>query len=76
MKKCFFIPLMIVLIDTSIAYAWHAWVISEKSTLTYWYPPIAPFRTVVAVGLCVFALQGVAQLVRDLKLLIKNKSHD
>jgi len=71
-----FFPLIIVLIDTSITWTWRAWVISEKSVETYWYPPVAPVRTLVTLGLCFFALQGVAQFIRDIHLLIRNKPYD
>lgn len=71
-----FFPLIFVLINTSIGWAWRAWLINEKSVETYWYPPVAPVRTLVALGLCLFALQGVAQFTRDLYLLIRNKPYD
>jgi len=72
----FLFPLLIVLIDASVSYAWRAWLINEKSVETYWYPPAAPFRTVVAIGFCLFLLQCIAQFVRDLYLLAKNKPYD
>lgn len=69
-----FCPLIILLMGTSIAEARDAWVVSERMVLTYWYPPAAPLRTVVAIGFCLFALQGVAQIIRDLYLLVRNKT--
>ena len=71
-----FFPLIILLTDISIDWAWRAWEINEKSVETYWYPPIAPVRTALAVGLILFLLQGGAQFFRDLYLLIRNKSYD
>ncbi|MGB2878004.1 MAG: hypothetical protein WBB97_08255 [Dehalococcoidales bacterium] len=38
-----------------------------------WYPITGPIRTVVVLGLCLFALQGVAQFIRDLYRLIRNE---
>ena len=71
-----FFPLIILLADMSIDFAWRAWVINEKSVETYWYPPIAPVRTVLAIGLSLFLLQGGAQFFRDSYLLIRNKPYD
>ena len=72
----FFFPLIGILIATSIPWFWKAWATGEKMIHTTWYPPAAPFRTMVTVGLCLFALQGVAQFIRDLALLIKGKTYD
>lgn len=71
-----FFPLMILFVGASVAWAWKAWAINEKMVETYWYPPAAPLRTVVAIGICLFAIQGVAQFIRDLYLLIRNKAYD
>ncbi|MGB2814773.1 MAG: TRAP transporter small permease subunit [Dehalococcoidales bacterium] len=68
-----FTPLLIVLADVSIEFAGRAWKINEKMYETGWYPPIAPLRTAVAYGICLFALQGLAQFVRDLYQMVRNK---
>jgi len=72
----FLFPLLYVLIDTSIFYAVRAWKIGEVLSETFWYPPAAPFRTIVVVGLFLFALQIVAHLIRDFYLLVRNKAYD
>lgn len=71
-----FSPLIILLIYTSISWAEHAWAVDEKLPITGWYPPLAPLRTVVVIGFIVLALQGMAQLIRDLYFLIRNKPYD
>lgn len=71
-----FFPLIIVFVSTSFAWMLSAWVTGERSVQTYWYPPMAPFRAVVLLGFVLLALQGIAQFVRDLYLLIKNKAYD
>ena len=71
-----FFPLIVLLASESVEIAWRAWVINEKSVETYWYPPIAPVRTALAIGLTLFLLQGGAQFFRDLYLLIRNKLYD
>jgi len=71
-----FIPLIGFL--TWMAFNWmvRAWKIGEKSVETYWYPPIAPLRTAVFIGLLLFGLQGIAQLIRDVYLLVRNRKYD
>ena len=72
----FFLPLLYVLIDTSIYYMLRAWRIDEKLAETFWYPPAGPFRTVVVVGLFLLAFQTVANLIRDFYQLVRNKAYD
>ncbi len=72
----FFLPLLYVLIDTSIYYMMRAWRIDEKLAETFWYPPAGPFRTVVVVGLFLLAFQTVANLIRDFYQLVRNKAYD
>lgn len=69
----FFFPLMAILVKSSISWAWRAWSIGEVMAEAHWYPPVAPFRTIVAIGICYFALQGLAQFTRDLYLAIRNE---
>lgn len=68
-----FFPLVISLLWTSIPWMVDAWEKSEVMVETYWYPPAAPIRTVVVIGLAVFAFQGIAQFIRDLRLLIRSE---
>ena len=69
----FLFPLAIILIGISSAWTWRAWLTNEVMAETYWYPPSAPLRTVVTLGFCLFALQGVANFTRNLSLLIRSK---
>jgi len=71
---CF--PLMIILVSASIDNAWVAWVGKERLKLTFWYPPSGPLRTVVALGFILLALQVIAQFIRDVHLLIRNRPYD
>jgi len=72
----FLFPLLYVLIDTSIFYMMRAWRIGEVLSETFWYPPAGPFRTIVMVGLILFALEAVAQFIRDVYFLFRNKAYD
>ena len=72
----FLLPLLYVLLDTSIYYMMRAWRIEEKLAETFWYPPAGPFRTVVVVALFLLAFQTVAHLIRDFYKLVSNKAYD
>jgi TRAP-type mannitol/chloroaromatic compound transport system permease small subunit len=72
----FMLPLLYVLIDTSIYYMMRAWRIGEVLAETFWYPPAGPFRTVVVFALFLLAFQTVAHLIRDLYQLVRNKAYD
>jgi TRAP-type mannitol/chloroaromatic compound transport system permease small subunit len=72
----FMLPLLYVLIDTSIYYMLRAWRIDEVLAETFWYPPAGPFRTVVVVALFLLAFQAVAHLIRDFYQLVTNKAYD
>jgi len=72
----FFFPLMGILVKTSISWMLRAWSINEVMIETYWYPPAAPYRTIFAVGICLFTLQGLVRFIRDLYFVIRNKALD
>lgn len=72
----FFFPMLIVLIYASFSWMWLSWSMGEKLITSGWLIPAAPIRTVVVLGLSLFALQGVAQFIRDLYQLIRNKPYD
>ena len=57
-------------------WVWYAWSTNERSLQTYWYPITLPVRTAVFIGLCLFALQGLAQFYRDVYQLVRNKAYD
>ena len=64
-----FFPLLGFLIIASFSMMWRAWAVGETSDVTYWYPPLAPFRTMVLLGFCLLALQAAAHFIRDLCVL-------
>ena len=67
----FFFPLIIVLIYASIGLAWEAYIFDEVLMASFWYPPALPVRLVVVLGLSTFLLQGIAEFVRDVRLVVK-----
>ncbi|TFH34992.1 MAG: TRAP transporter small permease subunit [Dehalococcoidia bacterium] len=72
----FFVPAIGSLIYSGYNWMIHAWVAHERSMMTYWYPPMAPIRTIVFVGLVLFFLQGLATLYRDLYMAVRSKPYD
>ena len=71
-----FIPLMTVLIYASAAHTWKSFVLGETSDISYWFPPIWPWRAIVLLGFLLLTLQGLAYLYRDAYLMIRNKPYD
>jgi len=69
----FLVPLLGILVYASAVRMGTSWAIHETITISYWYPPAGPVRTVFFLGFCLFFLQGIAQLIRNLHLLIKNE---
>jgi len=65
----FLLPLLAVMINTSIFYMLRAWRINEKLAETFWYPPAGPFKTMLVIALSLFALQTLVQFIRDIYLL-------
>ncbi len=72
----FFLPAVGLLIFTGYHWVEYALRIGERSSITYWYPPTAPIRIVVLVGLSLFMIQGLATLFRDLYFVVRNKPYD
>jgi len=70
----FFFPLISALVISSYDWMMFSISISEKSALTYVYPPLYPLRIVVFIGFLLFFLQGVAMFIRNIYYLIKGES--
>lgn len=69
----FFFPLLFALAYVAWDKMWFAWEMGEVMARGNWYPTVGPIRTIMVLGLLLFAFQGVAQFIRDLYLLIRNK---
>lgn len=62
-------PLFIALSTVTIPWAIKSWRIHEKMMESYWYPPFAPSRTLVVIGLFLFTAQITVSLIRQIHLL-------
>jgi len=67
----FFFPLMVVLVNYSATWAWRAFIGNETSLVGVWAPPLWPFRAVILIGVSLLLLQGVANFIRGLFLLVR-----
>ncbi len=72
----FLLPLIGLLTYAGWEWVWYAWSTGERSGQTYWYPITGPIRTVVFIGLVLFAFQGLAQFFRDIYVLVRNRAYD
>ena len=64
-----FFPVFAIFLRTSWNWMVFAWVKNESMTLSHWYPPAAPMRTIIVIGLLLMFLQFVAEIIRDLYFL-------
>jgi len=65
-----FFPLMYFLCRFSLLRTISSWVMLEKGSYGFWYPPLYPFRTVITIGLFLLAAQGIVTFVRMLFQLV------
>ena len=66
-------PCFAYFISQAYHYMIQAFATHEKMAESYWYPPAAPFRTVLFLALCLAVLQFTATLIRDLHMFIKGE---
>jgi TRAP-type mannitol/chloroaromatic compound transport system permease small subunit len=64
-----FIPVFSNFIHKARKWIVFAWVKNESMTMSHWYPPAAPLRTIIVIGLILLFLQFVAETIRDIYFL-------
>jgi len=67
-----FTPFLGVLAWKSIENVIYSWQINER-TFSMWGPPIAPSKTIFAIGILLLILQGIAQVTRDVIFIVKGE---
>ncbi len=65
----FTLPMFIILVPVSFSFMVRSWTVGEVMKQTIWYPPAAPFRTMVFIALLMAAVQYTVTLIRDIKML-------
>jgi len=68
-----FFPAMFFLTKFAWIRAINAWIILEKGSYGFWYPPIYPYRTIIAIGFTLLLIQGLAVFIRDLHYFLKKE---
>ena len=68
-----FFPIMIILVVASYDMAKDAYVIQEVSQFTPWQPILWPFKSVICVGFSLLILQGIAEFIRSMIMLIRGE---
>jgi len=72
----FFFPLIGLMAERSIFWAWRAYSRNLVMMESYWYAPQWPFRVILAVGICLLLLQGIVKFVRDAHFAVKGTTID
>ncbi|MBN1856580.1 MAG: TRAP transporter small permease subunit [Dehalococcoidia bacterium] len=70
-----FFPFVLFVFLTSLRITIHSWKIQELASTTIFYPPLYPLRTIITIGLLLLLLQGVVNVARSLRLLIKGANN-
>jgi TRAP-type mannitol/chloroaromatic compound transport system permease small subunit len=63
-----FFPFIAVMLWQSVDFAARSWEMAERSA-TSWAPPLYPIKAVMPLGFLLLALQGVADILRDIMTL-------
>jgi len=71
MNISLFVPLILFLSLISLRTTIHSWKIQELASTTIFYPPLYPLRTIITIGLILLLLQGIVNIARSLRQLIK-----
>ncbi len=65
-----FFPLWGLMVKSMVPHILFSWGCQEKSWVGTWQPIIYPFKTWIALGIVMLLLQGIAEFIRDLVVLI------
>lgn len=65
-----FFPLWVLMVKAMIPHLIFSWEKHETSWVGTWQPIIYPFKTWITLGTVMLLLQGIAEFIRDLTVLI------
>ena len=69
-----FFPIMFILVTSGFDMAKDAYEIKEVSQFTPWQPILWPFKSVICVGFSLLILQGIAEFIRSVIVLIRGEA--
>lgn len=65
-----FFPLYGLMVKVMIPHTLFSWANHERSWVGSWQPIVYPFKTWITAGIVMLLLQGIAEFIRDLAVLI------
>jgi TRAP-type mannitol/chloroaromatic compound transport system permease small subunit len=65
------LPICYLLIKNGTGYALESWSAREVSRFTPLHPPIYPLKTLIPIAFVLLFLQGIVELIREIKGLLK-----
>lgn len=65
-----FFPLVYFILANMFPHLVYSWTMGERAIWSVWLPIVYPFKTWVTLGVLLLFLQGIAEFIRDLKVLI------
>ncbi len=68
-----FLFITILFTWAGIRFASEAWATNEKLSTTNWFFPSGPIKTVIPVSFFLLTLQSLAELLRNISILLKEK---
>jgi TRAP-type mannitol/chloroaromatic compound transport system permease small subunit len=68
-----FFPVMAILVVSGIDMAKEAYEIREVSQFSPWQPILWPFKSFIFVGFFLLLLQGIAEFIRSLIMMVRGK---
>ena len=71
-----FFPLYTIVTYKCAEHAWWAFTFGERSSASSWRPLTAPFKLSIALGFILFFIQGVAEFIKALTIVIKGESNE
>ena len=71
-----FFPLMIILVYKCGQHAIWSMSFGERSSASAWRPYLGPFKLIIAYGLTLFLLQGIADFLRRIVTAVTGVKHE
>lgn len=68
-----YLPGMLFFLIFGAEYAYSSWVIAERGSLTFWRPPIYPYKAIIPLTALLLLLQGASELVKSLHAAVKGE---
>lgn len=66
-------PSCLLMIRVMVPHLQMSWGLKERAMTGTWLPPVYPFKTWILLGIILFTLQGVSQLIKDLTILFNGE---